>query len=175
MKSSIKTLALTLGATFAFAAAVPAQAERRSPATGDSAAQVERQARRGGRRHGKHARRHNGIGISRRAFAGLNLTDTQKEQMKAIATQTKLATRAQREELFRIREAKMPGVKLTAEQRARRQQLRTELRTARQQARTQMLAVLTTEQRTQLEQRRQEHQRRRAERRARFGNAQQTS
>ena len=174
MKSSIKTLALTLGATFAFAAAVPAQ-QTQSPATGDSTAQGERQERRGGRRNGKRARRHNGSGISRRAFANLNLTDAQKDQMRTIATQTKLATRAQREELFRIREAKMPGVKLSAEQQARRQQLRGELRAARQQARTQMLAVLTTEQRTQLEQQKQERQRRHAERRARFGGAQQTS
>ena len=174
MKFSIKTTGLALAATLAFSLATSAQ--QQSDTGGNSAATPQAQERfgwkRGERMQGKH-HRHGKHG--RRAFARLNLTDAQKEQMRSIAAQQKQATRAVREELFRLREAQQPGVEPSAETKARFQELRGQLRTAREQTHTQMLTILTAEQRTQLEQMKQQHEQRRAERRSRFGGNGQTN
>jgi len=169
MTISLKQLGLALGATLALSSVTFGQAQT-APAGVSPDEQVE--SRRGGegKRGGMHGlRRHHRAANLRRYFKTLNLTDAQKAQMRSIAVATKEATKTRREELFRLREARQPGVEMSAESKARRQELRAEIRRAAEGARAQMLNVLTPEQRTQIEQLKQERGQRRAERRARFG------
>ncbi len=165
MKFSIKHTALALGATLALGVAAHAQ-QQSATVTGSAAQTQERSDAKKMRRGGRHHRR----ARMGKMFKQINLTDAQKEQMRSIATARKQATRALREELFRLRESRQPGVEMSAEQKARIQELRAELRQAKEQSRAQVLAILTTEQRAQIEQRKQQREQRRAERRARFGN-----
>ncbi len=162
MKLSFKSTTLAaLGATLALSLVTPAQQVTPNNST------PQAQEQRGGRfdkrmKRGKFRRAKTG-----KIFKQLNLTDAQKEQMRSFAAQTKEATRTQRAELFRLREQRQPGVALSAEAKARRQQLRAELRQSREASRAQMLTILTPEQRAQMEQLKQQRQQRRATRRAR--------
>lgn len=166
MKFSIKSTGLALGATLVLSLVTPAQ--QQSP-TGSNSPATPQAQKRFGKKHGKFGR---GGARGHRAFARLNLTDAQKEQMRSITAQQRQATRATREEIFRLREARQPGVEASAETKARFQVLRAELRRNKEQTHAQMLNILTSEQRTQLEQFKQGREQRRAERRARSGNQQ---
>ncbi|MDQ3472553.1 MAG: hypothetical protein M3447_02325, partial [Acidobacteriota bacterium] len=73
-------------------------------------------------------------------------------------------TKAQREELFKLREKRFAGT-LTPEDEARVQSLRREIRDSMQGIRAEMEAVLTPEQRARLEQLKSERKERRDERR----------
>jgi Spy/CpxP family protein refolding chaperone len=61
------------------------------------------------------------------------------------------STKAQREELFKLREKRIAGT-FTAEDEARTRALRQEIRTAMDGVRTEMAGVLTAEQKAKLEQ-----------------------
>jgi Spy/CpxP family protein refolding chaperone len=93
----------------------------------------------------------------------LQLSDEQKQQRKAILQRGLLATKAQREQLFQLREKRHAGA-LTAEDRNRAKQLRLELRQAMAEARKESLNVLTSEQKTRLTTLQQERKQRREER-----------
>ncbi|HLM02201.1 MAG TPA: Spy/CpxP family protein refolding chaperone [Pyrinomonadaceae bacterium] len=113
--------------------------------------------RRGGHRHGG--------GFGMRGLRELNLTDAQKEQIRTIIESrrsNRQANQAQRDELRQIVEAKRGGT-ITAEQESRLRAFRAERREAARQLHEQILAVLTPEQKTQLEQMKQERQKRREE------------
>jgi periplasmic protein CpxP/Spy len=110
-----------------------------------------------GRRHGRMGRQ--------RGFAGmreLNLTEEQQQQQRAIVQRQLGNTKAQREELFKLREKRFAGT-LTPEDEARIQSLRREIRDSRQSIRTEMEGVLTVEQRARLEQLKSERKARRDE------------
>ena len=98
-----------------------------------------------GRRHGRMGR-HRGFAPMRE----LNLTEEQRAQQRAILQRQLGVTKAQREELFKLREKRFAGA-LTAEDEARIQELRRELRDSMQSIRTEMQGVLTAEQRTRLD------------------------
>ncbi|HET6670543.1 MAG TPA: Spy/CpxP family protein refolding chaperone [Pyrinomonadaceae bacterium] len=98
-----------------------------------------------GRRQGRMGR-HRGFA----ALHKLNLSEEQRQQQRAILQRQLGTTKAQREELFKLREKRFAGT-LTAEDQARVQALRRELRDSMQSTRTEMETVLTAEQRAKLE------------------------
>src|SRR5215207_7203376 len=150
------------GLTLALAASLPAvsaqeQQQQPSPRDGQGAGQQEHRpfGRRGGRRHGPEGGRR---GFGMRALSRLNLTDAQQTQIRSIHEAARQRTGAQRDELRQLFETRRGGGQLTSEQQARAEQLQTELRAAHEGVNQQVLAVLTAEQRTQLEQWKQERQ-----------------
>jgi Spy/CpxP family protein refolding chaperone len=123
------------------------------------------------RREGRGMGRHGGFGGDKRGFGhrggmgmfrGLNLSDAQKEQMRTIMEANK-PSQAVRDEMKSIREARKNGTELTADQKARLRQLREQGKANRQAVHAQLLAILTSEQRQQLETRKAEMEKRRQE------------
>jgi Spy/CpxP family protein refolding chaperone len=100
----------------------------------------------------------------RRALRQLNLTDTQRQQMRDIERRYAQTLRSDREELRQFVETRRGGGTLTPEQQARVRQLREELRANADKMRAELQNILTPEQRQQMEQRRDEMRKRRAER-----------
>jgi Spy/CpxP family protein refolding chaperone len=123
------------------------------------------------RREGLRRMRGQGFGRKHRpgfGLADLNLTDAQKEQTKAILQRHLDSTRAQREELLKLRE-KRQAESFTAEDGARAKELHQQLRDSMQGVRGELASLLTPEQRTQFEQiqsQRMERQKEKLQRRA---------
>jgi Spy/CpxP family protein refolding chaperone len=140
-----------------------------TPLPQDNGQQQQRHERRGGRRQGMGKRGHGG-GI-RRLMNQLNLTDAQEQQMRAIFERFEASTRIEREELRRLHDSTQGEP--SAETRARFQALRSKLDQARQSQHEELLNVLTTEQRAQLEQLLRERKARFGEGRGRRMNQQQ--
>jgi Spy/CpxP family protein refolding chaperone len=92
-------------------------------------------------------RRHQGL----RAMRELNLTEEQRQQQRAILQKHLSDTKAQREELFKLREKRIAGT-FTADDESRVRALRKEIRSSREGIRTEMTGILTDEQRAKLEQ-----------------------
>ncbi|MDQ3800651.1 MAG: Spy/CpxP family protein refolding chaperone [Acidobacteriota bacterium] len=118
-----------------------------------------------GKRGGGFRRGGHGGGFGMRGLRELNLTDAQKEQIRGILESKRAnreANQTQREELRQIVEAKRSGT-ITAEQQERLRAFREQRREAARQLHEQILAVLTPEQKAQLEQLKQERQKRREE------------
>lgn len=101
------------------------------------------------------------------AFKGLNLTDAQKEQIKAIREANK-PDRALLDEIRTIHQSRKAGTDLTAEQKARINTIRDQMRTRAQNAHDQIQNVLTADQRAEVAKRRAEMQTRREEMRKMF-------
>ena len=116
-----------------------------------------------GKRHGKR-----GHGDSLR---GLNLTDAQKAQIKTIREGNR-PDQAAITELRTIRESRKNGTAITSEQQARLKEFREQSMTKMKAAHEQMLAILTPEQKAQIETRkvemRQRFEDRKANRKARI-------
>lgn len=134
LSTSLALLALT-AITYAHQQQTPAEENQVSGQKGP----------REGRRHGRMGR-HRGFA----ALHKLNLSEEQRQQQRAILQRQLGTTKAQREELFKLREKRLVGT-LTAEDQARAQALRRELRDSMQSSRTEMESVLTAEQRAKLE------------------------
>lgn len=147
--------------TLASASAIYARQTPDAPQQ-QGAPRVEVQGRRmrqmrGGKMRGAMRRR------AMHAFGQLNLTDTQKQQMRSIHESARQSTQAKREELRQIFMTRRQGGQLTPEQETRAKQLRDELREARQRVHNDALGVLTTEQRAQVDKMRQERKAQRDE------------
>lgn len=108
--------------------------------------------RRGGKR-GMHARG------KMRGFGQLNLTDTQKAQLKQIHESYRESNKALREQMKAVRESNDA---------AKREQLFAQFKEAHQRMRGEMLNVLTAEQKTQLEQLKVQREQMREQRRQMF-------
>ena len=136
-------------------------AQDQQPAT-TGTPQVQKQnrgdklGRRGQRRH-MRGRKHRG------GLRGLDLTDQQKEQARAIRRANFESNKAQIAELRQLRQKGRES--LSDADKARAKELHKQLRESRLNARNQMSALLTAEQKTKLE----ERQKNRRERRERFG------
>ena len=149
------TLAVALGAFGVFASA---QTTETPKADGTKAEKHERRGgkfgKRGGHRMGGGMR--GGMGFLR----GIELTDTQKEQIKAIheANKPSAENQALRDS---IRETRKAGGTITEEQKAQLKSLREARKAKMEGVHAQILAILTPEQKTQLETRRAEMQKRR--------------
>lgn len=114
-----------------------------------------------GRRHGRMGR-HRRIG----GFRELNLTEEQRQQQRAILQRQLSNTKAQREELFNLREKRIAGT-FAPEDEARARALREEIRNSMMSMRSEIENILTAEQRLKLEQMKTEHKGRRGQMRER--------
>lgn len=139
-------------------AAFAQEAQPQTPSTPDGAFRkdkIERRERRRerlGRREGMKGQE----GVGRRGgrehlMRELNLSDEQRQQSRAIMQRRLQGTKAQREELFNLREKRIAGT-FTAADEARAKSLRQDIRTSMEGARAEMAGVLTAEQKTKLEQ-----------------------
>ena len=81
---------------------------------------------------------------------GIELTEAQRQQSRAIIQRRLESTKAQREELFKLREKRIAGT-FSADDEARAKALRQEIRTAMEGIRTETAGVLTAEQKARLE------------------------
>jgi Spy/CpxP family protein refolding chaperone len=111
----------------------------------------------GMRRHDKRdefGRRGPGAG---NLLRGIELTETQREQSRAIMQRRLAGMKAQREELFQLREKRVAGT-FSAEDEVRAKALHQEMRTAMEGARTEMQSILTAEQKARIEELRKEGQ-----------------
>ncbi|MCM3900400.1 MAG: Spy/CpxP family protein refolding chaperone [Pyrinomonadaceae bacterium] len=86
-----------------------------------------------------------------RGMRELNLTDEQRQQQRAIFQHHLESIKAQREELFKLREKREQG-SFTDEDKARAKALRQEIHNSMQGVETEFENILTPEQRTKLEQ-----------------------
>jgi protein CpxP len=112
---------------------------------------MERRPERMGNREGRGPRedreRHGGMG---RMLRELNLTEEQRQQSRAIMQRQLESTKLQREELFKLGEKRIAGT-FTAEDGARAKALHQEIRTTMESGRSEMEGVLTAEQKAKLE------------------------
>jgi Spy/CpxP family protein refolding chaperone len=96
----------------------------------------------------------------------LNLTDAQKEQVRAIFDRFAASVRPQREQLMQLREQKKAGnAPADAEERAKA--LRSQIHDAEKAAHAELLTILTPEQRARLDEMEKERKARRDEMRKR--------
>ena len=116
---------------------------------------------------GDKAGRHGGMRGMRGGMFGLRgieLTDAQKEQIRQIHEANK-PTEAQMAEMKAFRDARKGGGEITDAQRAEMKARRDQMRAKHEAVQAQILAILTPEQRTQLEAKKAEMQKLREERR----------
>lgn len=160
--SSVFTLAFALVAFTTFASAQ--EAPKTQDDSGRKAGKHERGFRHGGER-GMHGGRHGGF-RGMRGLHGIELTDAQKEQIRSIheANKPDEATMA---ELKAIRESRQAGTELTDAQKERARAIREQMRAKHELVKAQVLAVLTPEQKQQLEAKKAERELRRQEKRQR--------
>lgn len=157
-------------AVVSFSAFASAQTDNGARPSQDSTERRERRERRGG--FGKHHdgegrgghRRGGGMGM--RELAQLNLTDAQRQQIRAIMESNRGAEKNQQnfDEIRTLMQAKRDGT-ITAEQQERLKSFKQERRRKAEATRQQVLAVLTAEQRAQLEQIKQQRREQKRERR----------
>jgi len=157
------TLAL---ATVAFTTFVAAQDTNKQ---NDSMQQQEKSERRGGKRgfgrQGMRGGKHDGGDrMLTRSLGQLNLSDAQKEQTRGIFENFKTSTQTQREEMRGLAMKKRDGI-ITTEESARFKEIKTQLKASGEQMHNSVLAILTAEQRTQLDQLKEEMKQKKMERR----------
>lgn len=155
--------AITLAFAFvAFSTFASAQ-ETNTDKDQNSTQKQERREWRGkfGKRDGGMGKGFRGGGIMR-GLRDLNLTDAQKEQIRTIVESNR-PDQATMEEMRTLHQAKRDGT-ITTEQQDRLKALKQERRAKGEQIEQQILAVLTPEQRTQLEQKKAEMKKRWEER-----------
>jgi len=161
----ISAITLTL-ATIAFTTFVSAQDTNKQE---DSMQKQDRFERRGGGKRGmgkgKRGRKHSGGDkMLMRSLGKLNLSDAQKEQTHSIFETFKTSTQTGREEMRGLAMKKRDGI-ITADEQARFKEIRTQLKASGEQMRNSVLAILTAEQRAQLDQMKEEMKKRREEHR----------
>jgi Spy/CpxP family protein refolding chaperone len=102
----------------------------------------------------------------RRFLRELNLTDTQKKQVRAAARRNREGTKTQREELRQLAEKRRSGTLTTAEE-TRIRAVRDEIRSSMQNNHANLAGILTPEQKAKLEQIKSERKERHKEMRQR--------
>jgi Spy/CpxP family protein refolding chaperone len=111
-------------------------------------------------------------GEMRGGLGGLNLSEAQQKQVRQIMEANRTATQTQREQMRQIlSQRREAGAAPTADQQARLKELQSQMRASHEKLQSELSAILTAEQRRQIEQRREEMQKRKEERRARKSNA----
>lgn len=166
VKSSLKGLtrlnSFALPAIMGCVLAMPVFAQ-----SADQGGQPDSEKQRFGRFHGRHGRG-GGLGFER-----LNLTEAQKTQMKQIRESYRERTesvhqelRAKRQELRQANQGETFNEGLAAQVLTESAALEAKLMGERFKMRQEMMALLTPEQKNQLEQRREQHRMKRAERKS---------
>ena len=165
-KRKLISAAASAFAVVAFTTFVSAQ-DSNTSREDNSMQKQEMREKRGGKRgfggRGMRGGKHGGKMIMR-SLAKLNLSEAQKQQTGSIFQNYKLSTQTQREELRALRMKKRDG-SMTAAEQSRVVELRTQLKSSGEQMKTLVLAVLTADQRAQLEQMKEERRKRMQERR----------
>lgn len=162
MKRILTGPALTLGLGASLTLGVFAQQSQQPAAQdGDGADGPHRRMGREGRRHRRGDMKMRGMG--RFALRSLNLTDAQQQRIHEINENHEQSTRAQREELRQLFQQRRDGGELGPDAQARARELGAQLREAGRNVREEVLAVLTTEQRAQLEQLKQQRRQKRGQ------------
>lgn len=149
------------GIILTFGMVAVAQQPQTPTTTTDGAAKRERLERRGERlerrerlrdgvdgRRGRDGFGHRGPGLG--YLRGIELSEAQREQIRAITQRRHESTKAQREELFKLREKKIAGA-FSADDEARAKALHNEIRAAMEGIRTETAGVLTVEQKARIE------------------------
>ena len=152
-------LAFAVGAFGTFAAA-----QDKTTAPDDSMRNQEKSERhgeRGGRGKGMHG---GGDRMMMHALEKLNLTDAQKSQVKTAFENHKTQNQPQMEEMRGLGMRKRDGI-ITADEETRFKELRTQMKTSNEQLHSSILAILTAEQRTELERMQTERKQKMMERR----------
>jgi Spy/CpxP family protein refolding chaperone len=155
MKNTLTKTGLTLALVGAFG--LVSFAQTTAPQAGQPSAE-----KRGGLGRHKRARAFERM-AGRHAFGQLNLTDAQREQLRAIRARYQQGFQTQRQEVRQLADARRGGGALTTEQLARLQELRAQMRANAERMRTEMQGVLTPEQQAQLKQQREQFRERREE------------
>ncbi|MGE3466457.1 MAG: Spy/CpxP family protein refolding chaperone [Pyrinomonadaceae bacterium] len=162
---SIHALAVAVIAlsTFTFAQEAKTEVEKtdKSIRTERGEKQFKGERKMGRRGFGGRHQKMRGMG-----FRGLDLTDAQKEQIKALRTANK-PDRAVRDEVRSLMKAKKDGT-ITADQTARLKAIREDGMAKRKALHDQIQSVLTAEQKAQIETRKAEMKTRMQERKQRF-------
>ncbi len=127
-------------------------------------AKGERAGRKEGREEMRGHRGERRMGGDMGMMRGINLTDAQKAQIKSIREANK-PDKAKFEQLKAIREAHKNGTAITDEQKQQLKAFRDQAQANSKAVHAQILGVLTTEQKAQIEQKRQEMKQRFQERR----------
>lgn len=140
-KITVSAIILSLGACSATALAQ--QPQPQSPA-----ASAQQPGRAGLQRRGMRRRR--ATFGRQRALAQVNLTDTQKQQVRTIIQRQAESTKTQREELRQLMQQWRTGT-LTPEGQTRAKELRQQLMESRKGVHAQMQNVLTAEQKAKLQ------------------------
>jgi|GEM_PF-1889204 len=166
MFRKITTLSGVLLSVLTISASIVVAQNQQQPST--TAPGIE-QRNRGDRMGRRNKRRHMRRG-EKGALRGLDLTDQQKEQAKAIMRANFDGNKAQREELRQLLGKRREGSVSEADQ-TRAKELRRQLHESRKNARTQVAGLLTPEQKMKIEERKKNRQ----ENRRRFGRRDQTN
>jgi protein CpxP len=155
---------LTMGfAVVAFSTFASAQTAGEAPV--DGVKKVEKHDRKGfGKRGGGRMGHRGGHGKGMGGFRGIELTEAQKEQMKAIRQANK-PDAASMELMRSIRETRKAGGAITEDQKAQMKLHRDAQKVKMESVRQQMDAILTPEQKTQIEAKKAEMKKRFEERR----------
>ncbi len=167
------SIATVITAVFVFSTMTFAQDPKKDAPKAEKAEKVEKRAGMGRFGKGKFGRMGR-MGMRRGmmahrggAFRGLNLTDAQKEQIKAIR-QANRPDKALLDEIKSIHQSRKAGTDLTPDQKARINTIRDQMRTKAQNAHDQIQNVLTAEQKAEITKRRTEMKSRREEMMKRF-------
>lgn len=112
----------------------------------------------------KEMRGEHGEKMMTRGLEKLNLTDAQKAQVRQIVESSRAASQSAFEQLRALRMKKRDG-SITAEEQTRLDALKTQLKASAEQTQNSILAILTAEQRAQLEQIKAERKQKMRERR----------
>ncbi len=145
---STATLAIALGAFGTFASA------QETPATDTLNPKAERMERGGrgygrdrGMRGGKHG---GGDRMMMHSLGKLNLTESQKTQIKTVFENNRTQNQPQMEEFRGLAMKKRDGI-ITADEQIRLKELKSQMKASNAQMQDSILAILTPEQRPQLE------------------------
>jgi Spy/CpxP family protein refolding chaperone len=114
------------------------------------------------RNGGQEGFRHRGPGPGG-LMRGLQLSDEQRQQSRAIIQRRLESTKSQREELFKLREKRIAGT-FSADDEARAKALHQEIRASTEGAKTEMQSILTAEQKARIEEFQKERKARREQR-----------
>ncbi|MDQ3179463.1 MAG: Spy/CpxP family protein refolding chaperone [Acidobacteriota bacterium] len=149
-------------AIVAFTTFVSAQ-DKKPTEQQDSTTKQEKRDRRGFGKEGKRGG-HRGGKMMMHGLRELNLTDAQKEQLKGIMESNRTANQATHEEMRGLMMKKRDGI-ITAEEQTRFDQVKAQMKASAEQTHNSILAILTPEQRTQLEQQKEQMKQKREEHR----------
>lgn len=149
LRTKLKSATIMLGLLTAFGTVVQAQQpSTQNPAEGPG--RIER-----GEGRGFHRGSGPGGDLGLRMLRELNLTDDQKQQVRTIVQQSFAGSKATREELRQLGEKRRQGA-LTTEEEARAQTLHQQMRASMKDTETKIASVLTAEQKARAEELRKE-------------------